>query len=1035
MFSRAAATAGLLLCSAVCATSQTPESTAALGTAKPMALLKTRYELRIGEAAQLLAPPETLDFLVHAEARRVTIGGQEAAGLAAAPNQTQDQILLAPSSKAKPGEYTVTLSATSETGEQRQTTLDVTVKPLLSVPTGATRPPVVLLNGWETGFTNSCPVAASSATTFGNLAQYLVSDGVPVVYLFDNCLEDPNQPIETLANDLNNFLNSIKYDDGTQVPQIDLVCHSMGGLIARAYLAGMQPDDTFLPPATTLVRKLVLIATPNFGSFVAGNYLSTIVAGSQSAELAPGSAFLWNLATWNQRGDDLRGVDAIAVVGNAGSYMPSLLTGVFLSNASDGLVSLTSAALGFAAQASATRVVPYCHIDPSAFTNAAFGTFACDAPGIANVTSTSQYTGQIVRSFLAGTTDWSSIGNPPASDPYLDSDGGMFFAMENTTGSYVTDLTNVQWGTDTLQNGGDIGTVFYTDFVSGTGTYTATSQSLGSIDCGTLTQPSGNFWAVRCKIGATVFSVTPLASTSGRVVTAGTTVTLNGADLGSQCGSCQVLAYPAGSTTAQALTVTSWQSQAISVTLPADLTGLVTLKVVAAAGDDTIGVMAAAAASTIAVSPASLQFAYTVGGAVPAAQPIQVSNSGTGALSWSATASASWLSVSAASGTAPSTFSVSVSPAGLSAGTYTGSIQISATGASNSPLPVAVTLTVAGAPPALIVSPQTLSFQYTAGGAVPAAQGVSITNTGSGTLPWTASANSFWIGLSATSGNAPGTLSISVNPANLGAGSYAGVVSITPTGAGPAAIAVTLVVGGTQPAGTVAAVVNGGSFQPGIASGAWVSIFGTNLSERTYMWQASDIVNGMLPTSLEGVSVAINGLPAYVEYISPSQINVLAPDDATLGPVQVQVTTAGQAGSSLTAQKGEFAPAFFTFDGTHVAALHADYSVVGAPNLLPGTVTTPAKPGEIILLYGTGFGPATPPQPSGQLVTTAAPLANSVRITIGGLTASVSPSDLVEAGLDQFNLTVPDLPNGDAAVVATIGGVSTQTGVLLTVGQ
>jgi uncharacterized protein (TIGR03437 family) len=274
-----------------------------------------------------------------------------------------------------------------------------------------------------------------------------------------------------------------------------------------------------------------------------------------------------------------------------------------------------------------------------------------------------------------------------------------------------------------------------------------------------------------------------------------------------------------------------------------------------------------------------------------------------------------------------------------------------------------------------------------------------------------------------------------VNPANLGAGSYAGVVSITPTGAGPAAIAVTLVVGGTQPAGTVAAVVNGGSFQPGIASGAWVSIFGTNLSERTYMWQASDIVNGMLPTSLEGVSVAINGLPAYVEYISPSQINVLAPDDATLGPVQVQVTTAGQAGSSLTAQKGEFAPAFFTFDGTHVAALHADYSVVGAPNLLPGTVTTPAKPGEIILLYGTGFGPATPPQPSGQLVTTAAPLANSVRITIGGLTASVSPSDLVEAGLDQFNLTVPDLPNGDAAVVATIGGVSTQTGVLLTVGQ
>ncbi len=680
--------------------------------------------------------------------------------------------------------------------------------------------------------------------------------------------------------------------------------------------------------------------------------------------------------------------------------------------------------------------MPYCHIDPSAFTNTTFGTFACNAPGIANVTSTSHYTGQIVRSFLAGTTDWSSIGNPPASDPYLDSNGGVFFAMENTTGNYVSDMSTVQWGTDTLQNGGDTGTIFYTDFVSGTGTYTADSQSLGAVNCGTLTQPSGNFWAVRCKIGAAIFSVTPLAGTSGRVLTAGTTVTLNGADLGSQCSSCQVLAYPAGSTTAQALTVTSWQSQAISVNLPASLTGLVTLKVVAAAGADTIGVMVAAA-STIAVSPASLQFAYTAGGAVPSTQSIQITNSGTGTLSWTATASDSWLSVSAASGTAPSTLSVSVSPAGLSAGTYTGTIQISATGASNSPVSVAVTLTVATAPPALAVSPQTLSFQYTAGGAVPAAQGVSITNAGSGTLSWTASANSFWIGLSATSGNAPGTLSISVNPANLAAGAYTGMVSVTPTGAGvsPASIAVTLVVEGTQPAGTVTAVVNAGSFQPGIASGAWVSIFGTNLSQRTYTWQASDFVNGMLPTSLQGVSVTINGLPAYVEYISPSQINVLAPDDATTGPVQVQVTTAQQASNAVTVQKGQFAPAFFTFDGTYVAALHADYSLVGAPNLLPGAVTTPAKPGEIILLYGTGFGPVTPPQPSGQLVTTAAPLANPVQITIGGLAASVSPADLVEAGLYQFNVTVPNLPNGDAAVVATIGGVSTGTGVSLTVGQ
>jgi uncharacterized protein (TIGR03437 family) len=98
-------------------------------------------------------------------------------------------------------------------------------------------------------------------------------------------------------------------------------------------------------------------------------------------------------------------------------------------------------------------------------------------------------------------------------------------------------------------------------------------------------------------------------------------------------------------------------------------------------------------------------------------------------------------------------------------------------------------------------------------------------------------------------------------------------------------------------------------------------------------------------------------------------------------------------------------------------------------------VTTPAKPGEIILLYGVGFGPATPPQPSGQLVTTAAPLANTVQVTIGGQTALVAFAGLTGSGLYQFNVTVPNLPNGDAAVVATIGGIATQTGVVVTVQQ
>jgi uncharacterized protein (TIGR03437 family) len=246
---------------------------------------------------------------------------------------------------------------------------------------------------------------------------------------------------------------------------------------------------------------------------------------------------------------------------------------------------------------------------------------------------------------------------------------------------------------------------------------------------------------------------------------------------------------------------------------------------------------------------------------------------------------------------------------------------------------------------------------------------------------------------------------------------------------------VTLTVAPAAPAVTVTGVVNAGSYQPGIASGTWISIFGTNLCQSTYLWQASDIVNGALPTTLQGVSVTVNGLPAYVDYVSPTQINALAPDDATLGPVPVQVTTTGQASNTVTAQKSLYSPAFLTFDGTHVAALHADYSPIGAPNLLPGAVTTPAQPGETILLYGVGFGPANPPQPSGQLVTTATPLANGVQVTIGGQTASVAFAGQTGSGLYQFNVTVPNLANGDAAVVASIGGVATQTGVAVTVQQ
>src|SRR5271154_553520 len=212
----------LLVCSALSLVGQT----------RSMELQQTWYELKTGEPVPLAASSETLDFLTNAKSRAVEIEGAKAEGLTVGPDRT-GRMVLAASPLAKPGKYTVTVSATSATGEVRQAVLTAAVDSLPTVPSGSTRNPVVLLNGWEIGYNNSCPISSSSSDTFGNLAQYLNEDGVPVVYLFDNCLIDPGQTVEQLGNDLGAFLNSIQYDTGAQVPQIDLVGFSLGGLIAR----------------------------------------------------------------------------------------------------------------------------------------------------------------------------------------------------------------------------------------------------------------------------------------------------------------------------------------------------------------------------------------------------------------------------------------------------------------------------------------------------------------------------------------------------------------------------------------------------------------------------------------------------------------------------------------------------------------------------------------------------------------------------------------------------------------------------------
>lgn len=222
-------------------------------------------------------------------------------------------------------------------------------------------------------------------------------------------------------------------------------------------------------------------------------------------------------------------------------------------------------------------------------------------------------------------------------------------------------------------------------------------------------------------------------------------------------------------------------------------------------------------------------------------------------------------------------------------------------------------------------------------------------------------------------------------------------------------------------------VVNGASFLPGIAPGAWITVSGWNLSDTTRTWKDSDFRGNTLPTELDGVRVTVNGKPAYVYYISPSQLNVLAPEDATIGPVDVRVANGRGTSNAASVSQSALSPALFSLADSaarYAAAVRSDGVYVGPD--------APAKPGDTVLLFGTGFGPTSPAQPIGQLVD-AAPLAAQVNVQIGGVSASTTFAGLISPGLYQFNVTIPNVADGDRPVTISIGSTVTQPTLLLPV--
>ena len=433
------------------------------------------------------------------------------------------------------------------------------------------RPPVVFVRGYDFGWLlgGSCS-PSDPAGTFGMLPAQIQADG-PTVYGFDNCAAagQKNVPIAMLGALFGQFLSTIKD------PQVDIVAHSMGGLIVRAYLAGLQPGSaTSTPPEDPRIRKMVFIATPHFGT----GFANIFGSDAEVTDMAYGSVFLYNLARWNQGTDDLRGIDSLSIVGNSG-----------ITGTDDGLVSLNSGSLlSFGRVAPRTRTLPYCH------TGILASLGACTGQGIAQAPETAT----MVRSFLAGTNDWSTVGNPIGIG--TGATGGVFLtARDSTDAAY--NISSVVYDSvgSTLSRGS---LAYYKDLVN-PGSYTMKAQTSAGLVQGSIAVQAAQFVAALVKVPPVINAVLPSAGLSdARVVAPGSLVSFYGSGLAASTAQFTSLPFPTqlGGTTINAGTVAlpllSVSDGQVNAYIPPTLTGFVNVTIKNSIGQHT---------STLLIAPAA----------------------------------------------------------------------------------------------------------------------------------------------------------------------------------------------------------------------------------------------------------------------------------------------------------------------------------------------------------------------------------------------------------------------------------------------
>jgi uncharacterized protein (TIGR03437 family) len=348
--------------------------------------------------------------------------------------------------------------------------------------------------------------------------------------------------------------------------------------------------------------------------------------------------------------------------------------------------------------------------------------------------------------------------------------------------------------------------------------------------------------------------------------------------------------------------------------------------------------------------------------------------------------------------------------------------------------------------PTVSATPTSLTFSYRLGDTAPAAQTVTVSGGSGLTFSATPSSTGNWLAASPATGTTPGSVSVSVNTANLTApGTLNGTVTIAGTGTAQGTTTINVSVTVTAPLPTITKVTNAGSFaQASISPGEIITVFGADpahpIGPTTAVGLTLD-ASGAVSTTIGGVQVLVNGFACPMVFASATQVSAVVPYQLapfTGSAVPVLVKFLGQTSNGLQVNIATTAPGIFTANssGTGPGAILNSNNSVNAPN-------NPATRGDTVVVYLTGEGQTSPAGVTGKVTTvsstpplTPAPLL-PVSITVGGQPAQFSFAGEAPgfvAGVMQLNVQLPtNTGTGDLALVVTIGGNPSQTGVTVSV--